>query len=248
MRIEANTIFITGGTSGIGRGLAEAFHRIGNRVIISARREALLENICAAHPGMSYFALDVTNPAAIRTVAGEVVARFPDLNCVVNAAGIQSEHDFSGDPSPDDGALAAEIDTNLVGLIRLCAAFLPYLRTKEAATLINISSGLAFVPLARGPVYCATKAAVHSFCLSLRRQLRDSAVKVIELIPPYVDTELDKGRRHEHGPMPMPLDQFISETMTALAGDDEEIAIGNAAFLRGGVSASFQSAFSRMNP
>ena len=151
-------------------------------------------------------------------------------------------------PPPDDGALAAEIDTNLLGLMRLCATFLPHLRTKEAATLINISSGLAFVPLARVPVYCATKAAVHSFCLSLRRQLTDSAVKVIELIPPYVDTELDRGRRREHAPKPMPLDQFISETMTALAGDEEEIAIGNAASLRGGVGASFKNAFSGMNP
>jgi uncharacterized oxidoreductase len=247
MRMNSNTILITGGSSGIGRGLAEAFHKIGNRVIIGGRREARLKEICASNGGMNYFVLDVTEPASIRTVVREAISRFPELNVVINCAGVQREHDFSSGRAMDERALREEIDTNLAGLIRVCAEVLLHLQSKPEATLINVSSALAFVPLAKVPVYCATKAAVHSFCLSLRRQLRESGVKVIELIPPYVDTELQKGRRRSDGPKPMPLDQFISETMAALAGNDEEIAIGPARFLRGEASEGFRQAFARMN-
>jgi uncharacterized oxidoreductase len=249
MRNHSNTIFITGGGSGMGRGLAEAFHKLGNRVVIGGRREAVLHDTCAANPGMSYVVLDVTSVESIRTTAHALISKFPELNCVVNNAGVQRPHDFSAAGGVDEAALREEIETNLLGLVRVCAAFLPHLERQPAATLINISSGLAFVPLARVPVYCATKAAVHSFCVSLRHQLKRSGVKVVELIPPYVDTDLDKGRRRPGGPAPMPLPQFISAAMEGLLGDADEVPVGDAKFLYASTGGdAFTKAFSRMNP
>jgi uncharacterized oxidoreductase len=230
MQLHHNTILITGGTSGIGKGLAEAFHKLGNQVIITARREDRLQSICAANPGMRYFVLDVRDPAAIRDVASKVVAQFPSLNCVINNAGVQRRLEFApGTPLDEDGLLD-EINTNVLGVIRIAAAFTPQLVQQEKAVLVNVSSGLAFVPMARFPVYCATKAAVHSFTLSLRHQLRGLGVKVIELIPPYVATELGGPRQSvgPNGPQPMPLEAFIAETMEQLVGDGDEVVIGDA--------------------
>ena len=229
MKMSSNTIFITGGTSGIGKGLAEAFHQLGNQVIISGRREDRLQSICAANPGMRHFVLDVTDLHSVRKTAQKVIEEFPGLNCVFNNSGVQRRHNFAtGDPI-DDSAVLAEIQTNLLGLIRVSDAFLPHLKNQQNATLLNVSSGLAFVPRALFPVYCATKAAVHSFSLSLRHQLRDSTVKVIELIPPYVATELGGGLPAPPGGLhQMPLETFITETMKELAGHADEIAIGGA--------------------
>jgi uncharacterized oxidoreductase len=229
MKMHSNTIFITGGTSGIGKGLAEAFHHLGNQVIISGRREDRLRNICAANPGMRYFALDVTDHSSIRETTRKIIEEFPGLNCVFNNAGMQRRHDFESAKPIDDSAILAEIQTNLLGLIRVSAEFLPHLKNQQGATLLNVSSGLAFVPLAVFPVYCATKASVHSFTLSLRHQLSDSKVKIIELIPPYVATELGGSSHAPAGALrQMPLDTFIAETMKELAGDVDEIAIGGA--------------------
>ena len=229
MKMHSNTIFITGGTSGIGKGLAEAFHHSGNQVIISGRREGRLRSICAANPGMRYFVLDVTDLSSVRNAARKIIEEFPGLNCVFNNAGMQRRYDFAAGKPLDDPALLAEIQTNLLGLIRVSAEFLPHLKKQQSATLLNVSSGLAFVPLAVFPVYCATKAAVHSFTLSLRHQLSDSKVKVIELIPPYVATELGGNLQAPTGALrQMPLDTFIAETMKELAGDVDEIAIGGA--------------------
>ena len=248
MRNHSNTILITGGGGGIGRGLAEAFHKLGNRVIIGGRREAILNAACAANPGMSSVRLDISDSASIQSAAHSVVSKFPDLNCLINNAGLQRMHDFSA--TVDEAGMVEEIETNLLGLMRMCIAFIPHLKSRPEATLINISSGLAFVPLARVPVYCATKAAVHSFWVSLRHQLKHTTVRVVELIPPWVDTNLDKGRRRTAGPTPMPLPQFISEAMEGLAGDAEEVPIGDAKFLRAsaGAGEAFTKAFSRMNP
>lgn len=230
MKLQSNTIFITGGTSGIGGGLAEAFHQLGNQVIISGRREDRLRSICAANPGMRHFVLDVTNLSSIKSTARKVIEEFPSLNCVINNSGVQKRHNFSGQQPIDDASLIEEIHTNLLGLIRVTAEFLPHLKTRQNATLLNVSSGLAFVPLAMFPVYCATKAAVHSFSLSLRHQLKDTNVKVIELIPPYVATELGgAGKVPPPGAMqPMPLEAFIAETRKELAGDGYELAIGGS--------------------
>jgi uncharacterized oxidoreductase len=230
MQMRQNTIFITGGTSGIGKGLAEAFHKAGNQVIVSGRREDRLREVCAENPGMRYFALDVRDPAAIRDVARRVVSEFPSLNFVINNAGVQRRLEFTPGTPLDEEGLQDEISTNVLGVIRVAAEFIPHLVQQPTATLVDVSSGLAFVPMARFPIYCATKAAVHSFTLSLRHQLKGTGVKVIELIPPYVATELGGPRKTvgPGGPQPMPLSSFIAETMEALAGDRDEIAIGDA--------------------
>ena len=230
MNMRGNTIFITGGGSGIGRGLAEAFHQLGNKVIIASRRQQLLDDVCAANAGMSGYVLDVTNAFNLRALAQRVISDYPELNCIVANAGVQRVHNFASDQAPDDEALAEEIQTNLLGVIRVCAAFLPHLRKQPHSTLINVSSGLAFVPLTIIPVYCATKAAVHSFTVSLRHQLRNSAVSVIELVPPYVATDLNRAagqsRPAGSGGSPMPLDEFIAEAMKELSNATEEAAIG----------------------
>ena len=229
MKMQSNTIFITGGTSGIGKGLAEAFHQLGNQMIISGRREDRLQSICAANPGMRYFVLDVTDDSSVRNTARKVIEDFPSLNCVINNAGMQRRHNFAAGKPIDDSGMVAEIQTNLIGLIRVSAEFLPHLKNQQDARLINVSSGLAFVPLSVFPVYCATKAAVHSFSLSLRHQLRDSKIKVTELIPPYVATELGGGAQAPAGAMrQMPLETFVAETMNELAGDADEITIGGS--------------------
>ncbi|MBZ5592226.1 MAG: SDR family NAD(P)-dependent oxidoreductase [Acidobacteriia bacterium] len=250
MRNHSNSIFVTGGGAGIGRGLAEAFHKLGNQVIIGGRREAVLSATCAANPGMSYVLVDVANGDSIRTAAHSVLSRFPPLNCVINNAGIQRMHDFSTAGGVDETGMVAEIETNLLGLMRMCAAFIPHLSRQPEATLINISSGLGFVPLARVPVYCATKAATHSFCVSLRHQLKHTPVRVVELIPPWVDTNLDKGRPRPAGRAPMALPQFIAEAMEGLSGDADEVPVGDAKFLyaSAGTGDSFAKTFTRMNP
>jgi uncharacterized oxidoreductase len=229
MKMQGNTIFITGGTSGIGKGLAEAFHKLGNQVLISGRREDRLKSIAAANPGMKHFVLDVTDPSSVLSVARKVIEEFPALNVVVNNSGIQRRHNFSDGASVNDSAMLAEIQTNLLGLIRVTAEFLPHLKRQAGATLVNVSSGLAFIPMPAFPVYCATKAAVHSFTLTLRQQLKNSSVKVVELIPPYVATELGGGMPAPAGALhQMPLETFINETMKELAGDQDEVAIGGA--------------------
>jgi uncharacterized oxidoreductase len=244
MRNHSNTIFITGGGTGIGRGLAEAYHKLDNRVIVGGRREAVLKETCAANPGMSYVVVDARDDTSIKAAAEAVLADFPGLNCVINNAGVQQVHDFTPGGGLSDAAIVDEIETNLLGLVRMCAAFIPHLSGHEEGYLINVSSGLAFVPIARVPVYCATKAAVHSFCISLRHQLRSTSVRVIELIPPWVDTDLDKGRRRPPGPQPMPLPQFIAEAMEGLSGESDEVVVADAKFLY----ASGMKAFSRLNP
>jgi uncharacterized oxidoreductase len=229
MKMQGNTIFITGGTSGIGKGLAEAFHRLGNQVVISGRREDRLQSISRANPGMKHFGLDVMDRASVQDAARKVIEQFPALNVLVNNSGIQRRHSFSDGAALNDAAMAAEIQTNLLGLIRVTAEFLPHLKKQTGATVLNVSSGLAFIPIPAFPVYCATKAAVHSFTLTLRQQLKNSGVKVIELIPPYVATELGGGVPAPAGALhQMPLDAFIAETMKELAGDEDEIAIGGA--------------------
>lgn len=250
MQMHSNTIFITGGTSGIGRGLAEALHRLGNQVIISGRREDRLREICAANPGMRQFALDVCDPAAVRAVARKAAAEFPTLNWVINNAGVQRRLEFAPGAPLDEEGLQDEINTNVLGVIRVAAEFLSHLVQQQNAVLLNVSSGLAFVPMARFPVYCATKAAVHSLTLSLRHQLKNSGVKVMELIPPYVATELGGPRKNvgAGGPQPMPLDAFIAEALRALESGGDELAIGEARNLVAATSPeSVKTMFGRMN-
>jgi uncharacterized oxidoreductase len=208
MNISGNTILITGGGSGIGRGLAEAWQAKGNQVIIAGRRKAVLEETVAENPGMKYLTLDIEDPAAIKAFAVQVAAEYPTLNVLVNNAGIMRMENVLEEQNLSD--VEAIVTTNLLGPIRLTGALLPLLRKQAHSTIINVSSGLAFVPLALTPTYCATKAAIHSYTCSLRYQLKDTTTEVLEIVPPYVQTDLLGGAED---PRAMPLKDFIAQTM-----------------------------------
>ena len=244
MQMTCNTILITGGASGIGRGLAEAFHTLGNQVIIAGRRKQLLDGTVAANPGMKSMVLDVENAGAVRSFAAQLAKDYPPLNAVIHNAGIMRMEDLKKGALADPEAI---ITTNLLGPIRLTAALLPQLLAQPRATIMTVSSGLAFVPMAPTPTYCATKAAIHSYTQSLRYQLRDTAVQVLELIPPYVQTEL-MGSRQASDPNAMPLKDFIAETMNILKSSPEttEVCVERVKPLRfaeakGGYDAFFKN-------
>jgi uncharacterized oxidoreductase len=218
MEMIGNTILITGGTSGIGRALAEQFHRRGNRVIIAGRRQQLLDEITGAHPTMRGIRLDVGDGEVLRAFAAGVAAEFPDLNVLINNAGISRMEDLTGEAA--DFATSRDIvQTNILGTLHLTTALLPVLHGQPSATIINTSSGLAFVPRYNFPTYCATKAFLHSWTQSLRIQLREMEIDVLELIPPYVQTEL-AGPQQARDPHAMPLDAYISEVMARLEDHD----------------------------
>lgn len=208
MKSTGNTILITGGGSGIGRGLAEAFLAQGNEVIIAGRRKEVLEGTVVANPGMKYLTLDIEDPAAMKAFAAKVAAEYPKLNVLINNAGIMRLENVLEEQKLEDAE--SMITTNLLGPIRLTAALLPLLRKQAESTVINVSSGLAFVPLALTPTYCATKAAMHSYTCSLRYQLKDTTTEVLEIIPPYVQTDLLGGGED---PRAMPLKDYIAQTM-----------------------------------
>jgi uncharacterized oxidoreductase len=230
MKTTGNTILITGGGSGIGRGLAEAFHALGNRVIIAGRRKHALDETTAANPGMNSLTLDIEDPEAIRSFAAEVTRQYPSLNVLINNAGIMRVEKLRAQPA-DLADAEAIITTNLLGPIRLTAALLPLLQKQPYSVIMNVSSGLAFVPLAATPTYCATKAAIHSYTQSLRYQLRGTSTEVLELAPPYVATDLLGGGSD---PRAMPLDKFIAEVMEILKTKPEvtEICVENVKRLR----------------
>jgi len=225
MKTIGNTILITGGGSGIGRGLAEAFHRLGNKVIIAGRGQKTLDETIAANPGMKSVTLDVSDPKSIQSFAAQVMKDYPSLNVLINNAGMMRPENLL-EASNYLSAAEKTITTNLLGPIRLTAALLPSLRKQPRATIMNVSSGLAFVPLAMTPTYCATKAAIHSYTQSLRYQLKATKIEVIELIPPYVQTTL-MGDQQANDPKAMPLDEFISEVMDILQSqpDAKEICV-----------------------
>jgi uncharacterized oxidoreductase len=210
MQLTSNTILVTGGGTGIGRGLAESLHRLGNQIVIAGRRRETLQAVALANPGIHWLTLDQSDPADIARFAGELTDRFPDINVVVNNAGIQRAENLTvGEVSAAEETVA----TNLLGPIRLTAALLPTLLRQPRAAIVNITSGLAFVPNALTPTYSATKAALGSYTQSLRYQLRDSSIQVIDIVPPQVRTGLQGDRAD---PNAMPLDAFVAETMALL--------------------------------
>lgn len=230
MNTAQDTVLITGGGSGIGRAFAEALHARGAKVIIAGRREAALAEVVAANPGMAHEVLDVADAADITAFAARVTAAHPDLNVLINNAGIMKAETLSGGVF-DLGVVEDTIATNLLGTIRLTAALLPHLLTKPSATVVTVSSGLAFVPLAATPTYSATKAAIHSWSQSLRHQLKDTSVPVVEWAPPAVATDLMPG--HAEDPRSMPLADFTAESLALFEAGHDEVLVERVKFLSG---------------
>lgn len=240
-----NTILVTGGGSGIGRELALRFHAAGNTVIVAGRSIGPLQELAQDHERMHAMTLDVTDPASIREFSARIVAEHPSLNVLVNNAGIMRFEDTSSARNLDDAE--AQVSTNLLGPIRLTDALVDHLKTQRSPVIVNVSSGLAFVPRADASTYSATKAAIHSYTQSLRAQLAGQ-VKVIELVPPAVQTELTPGQSTREGYMP--LDAFIDEVLALLATQPtpDEIIVERAKFQRHAErEGRFDAAFERIN-
>ncbi len=226
MNLTGNTIFITGGGSGIGRGLAEELHKRGNKVIISGRRRSHLDSVAKANPGIEAVGLDITDPDSVQGVAKKLTSEHPDLNVLINNAGIMEVDQAAG--VIDDRLLVSTVTTNLLGPIRLTSALVEHLKGRRGVIVYN-TSVLAFVPMAVTAVYSATKAALHSYVLSQRFLLRNSGVRVLEVAPPWVRTELMNSQEAEQA---MPLDRFIAETLEVLGTDADEVLVEAAKPLR----------------
>jgi len=230
MNITGNTIFIPGATSGIGLALALRL-REGNTVIVGGRRTELLEQVAAEHPDIYTVRIDTADAASVRVAAEQVLTRHPDLNVVIAMAGIMKIEDWHHPESFLDSA-ESTITTNVLGPIRLIAAFIEHLQKQPDATIVTVSSGLAFTPLKATPSYNASKAAIHMLTESLRLQLRDSSVRLKELVPPAVRTDLVPGQReNDHA---MPLGEFIDELVRLLETqpDANEVQVERVKFLR----------------
>lgn len=248
MNISNNTVLITGGGTGIGFCIAEEFVRSGNNVIICGRREEKLKEAKTRLPQVHTRTCDVSKPKDREELFNWVTSNFKGINILVNNAGVQRMIDFKKGIA-ELAKQENEVDINLTSTIHLSAHFIPaFLQRKEAA-ILNVSSGLAFIPLAMMPIYCATKAAMHSFSISLRHQLKDTPVKVFEIIPPTVDTELDKGTRAQRNMTyrGIPPSEVAAAAMKALAENEYECAVGQAKGLIDASRTGFTEQFNRMN-
>ena len=246
MKLTGNTMLITGGGSGIGRGLAKAFHALGNTVVIAGRRKTVLEGTAKANPGMEWMTLDMGDAASIEAFAKRAQEKYPNLNVLINNAGIMKLEDVR--TAAGSEFVEQMIAINLLGPIRLTTALLPRMLSQPQSTIMTVSSGLAFVPLAPTPTYCATKAAIHSYTQSLRYQLKDTATEVVELIPPYVATDLMDSSASD--PRAMPLDTFIAEVMEKLKAQPNatEICVENVKRLRfAAESGHYDAVFNGLN-
>ena len=225
MKLSDNTILITGGATGIGLAFAKKFVELGNKVIITGRRQDKLDEAARAVPGLVALRCDVADPKAIAALAAKVIAEHPALNVLMNNAGIFLYKNLGADAG-DLGDFTSEVDINVAGPMRMVAALIGHLKGKKG-TIINVSSGLAFVPLQAAPIYCATKAALHSYTISLRQQLQSSGVEVIELMPPAVRTELADIPQTE-GITIITTDVLVDATVKALRAGELEIRVGQA--------------------
>ena len=211
MKKSGNTMLVTGGGSGIGQALAHRWHDAGNHVIITGRRGQVLRDAVAGRARMAYYVLDVTSAQDVDAFARTVVAEHPQLNVLVNNAGVYSAEKMTSARALSDAEQM--IQTNVLGPIRMTNALIDHLRAQADAAIINVSSGLAFVPFPAAPTYSATKAAIHSYTAAMRPLLKDK-VEVIEIVPPQVRTELTPGQSTD--PNSMPLDAFADEVMALL--------------------------------
>lgn len=231
MQISGNTVFVPGATSGIGLALALALKDRGNTVVVGGRRTDRLREIAEEHPDVDTVSIDTADPDSITTAVQEVLDRHPDLNVLVAMAGIMQVEDWH-DPASFLESAERIVTTNVLGPIRLIAALIEHLQTQDAATIMTVSSGLAFTPLQVTPSYNASKAAIHMLSESVRLQLADTDVQVVELVPPAVRTALMPGQ--EDSDFAMPLDDFVSEVVGLIESqpDAHEILVENVKFLR----------------
>src|SRR5208337_1963188 len=233
MKLSNRTILITGGSAGIGLAFAIKFAELGNEVIVTGRRQAVLDKVKAKHPKLHTIQSDVADPAQIAALAARVKADFPRLDVLMNNAGIMLYKNLKA-PAADLAGLTAEMNINVGGVIGMTSAFIDIL-TANKGTVINVSSGLAFVPLPAAPIYCATKAAIHSYTQSLRFQLEETGVEVIELMPPAVETDLTADLPEGDGFTLMTTDELIRQSFASLKAGALEIRPGQSkqlAFMR----------------
>lgn len=244
MKLEGKTVLITGGGSGIGRALAEALHARGNKVIVAGRRRDALKETVEANPGMDSVELDVSSPESIEGAISHVLERHPSLDVLVNNAGVMPVDDVATEI--DDSVIVSTVTTNLIGPIRMTGALIEHLKQQPNAAIINVSSVLGFVPLAWSAVYSSTKAAMHSYSLSLRYKLRGTSVEVIELAPPWVQTDL-LGPENRYDTRAMPLDEYLAETMALLERGDAEVVVERAKPLRNNVGPNESTLVNELN-
>jgi len=224
MKLTGRTILITGGTAGIGLAFALKFAELGNQVIVTGRRQALLDQVKKKYPRLHAIRSDVADPAQIRDLAARIKAEFPKLDVLINNAGISLYKNLKG-TADDLAGLTTELEVNAGGAMRMTSAFIEILKANRG-TLINVSSALAFVPLPCIPIYCATKAAIHSYTQSLRFQLEDTGVEVIELMPPAVKTDMTADLREEDGITLIAVDELVKQSFAALKANTLEIRPG----------------------
>ncbi len=242
MKLSGTTVLVTGGGTGIGRALAEGLHDRGNTVIIAGRRKGVLDEVARARPGIDTVTLDIADPASIVSSIDEVIRRHPGLNAVINNAGISAMDDPSA--PLDDAQTAGLIETNLLGSLRVSSALVEHLKTRPDAAIVYNTSTLAFAPLAMCAVYSATKAALHSYALSQRFMLRETSVRVQEILPPWVNV----------GPVDAPgfagalhIDEFVRDALTQLGEDRDEIVVDAAAAHRRSAGPNEQAFITNLN-
>jgi uncharacterized oxidoreductase len=231
MKLMNKTILITGGTSGIGHELARQLIQRGNVVIATGRDQMRLDAASLALPGLHTFISDVSDSGAIALLHDRVLAQFPAVDVLINNAGIMRNLNLQQNRGLDD--VVREIEINLSGPVRMIQQFLPHLKTKKNALIVNVSSGLAFVPLPISPIYCATKAAIHSYTQSLRVQLEGTGVAVIELAPPAVETPLGDAFAEEmKGRKGMEVSVLASRGIAGIEAGRTEICPGQSSLLK----------------
>jgi len=226
MKLTGRTILITGGSAGIGLAFALKFLELGNKVVVTGRRQAALDELKAKYPKLHTIQSDVAEPAQIAFLAKRVKAGYPKLDLLMNNAGIMLSKNLKF-PATDLDGLMAEVNINVGGVIRMTSAFIDIL-TANRGTVINVSSALAFVPLPSAPIYSATKAAVHSYTQSLRFQLEETGVEVIDLMPPAVKTDLTAELSEGEGITLMTTDELIKQSFAGFEAGKLEIRPGQS--------------------
>ncbi|MGD0337225.1 MAG: SDR family NAD(P)-dependent oxidoreductase [Bacteroidota bacterium] len=248
MEISGNTVLITGGATGIGYAMAESFLEAKNEVIICGRRKERLIEARKKHPDFHIKVCDIAEEADRRTLVEWITTSFSNLNILVNNAGVQRDIDFTKGIN-EFMAGENEIKINLEAPIVLSGLFIPYMTGKKGAAIINVSSGLGFVPAVRMPVYSATKAGMHAFSMALRQQLLKLGIKVFEVVPPAVDTELNPDGRAGRGNFKVDLkpEEFVASVMKCFKNDVFEIGYGMTEGTIKASRAELDRSFQQMN-